>query len=720
METRLQPINTCLHKLSSGNVRAMNFRLLTAIAVATTSAFAQETDPEQLPATIVTAQKEPGLAQVIPLSITAVDRQTLDQAAVYTVKDASLYSPNTYMAEFTARFLSNPRFRGVGSSPNNPGITTYYDGVPQLNANSSSLELIDVDQVEFVRGAQGALFGRNTIGGIINVSSRRPTMDLTSGAEVSYGNHDYYDARFRVSGPIVQDQAAASVAIGYSSRDGYTRNTLTGRDVDDREAYFGKAQFLLQASENFDLRLILAAETADDGDFALGDLASLRQNPHEVSRDFEGFTSRDVIAPTLLGEYRGERVKLSSISGFVWWTTEAQTDLDYTPAPLITRDNDERQHQFTQEFRLASAEDAPVDLGENLALRWQSGVFLFSQDYDQATVNNLSPLVTGAPFPVQDSSLADLRDLGMGLYAQGKLTFLERWDLLAGARYDYENKEADLRTATTPPVSAPTDQNLDDDFDSFSPQVGLAWRPVDGQMLYAHAAAGFKAGGFNPISPGGSESYDQEKSWNYELGYKCTWLDGKLLFNVAVFYIDWADLQLNVPVVESPGRFYVANVGDATSRGVELETRWRATRWLDLFGSAGYTDAEFGAGSTEGGLDIGGNTLPYTPEFTGNVGAQVGWQACEQARLYARGEVTVYGDFAYDSANMAGQDTYSLANFRLGVEGNRWFVEGWINNAFDTEYIPMALPFSTAFAPSGYVGESGAPVTYGLRAGLNF
>jgi iron complex outermembrane receptor protein len=683
------------------------------------SVFGQETNAVRLPETIVMAEKEPTYAQDTLLSVTPVNRATIEDANVLSVKDASVYAPNVYMAEFSARFLSNPRFRGVGSSPNNPGVTTYMDGVPQLNANSSSIELLDVEQVEFVRGPQGALFGRNTVGGLINILSRTPTFGTSAEAEILYGNYDRFEARARVSGTAIKDVAAVSLAAGYSARDGYTKNVVTGNDVDSREAFFGKAQVLLHASELFDVRLVFSGETSDDGDFALGDVGGLRANPNEVQHDFEGYTSRDVLMPTLLARYEGENVTISSTSGFVWWTTEAETDLDYTAAPLMTRKNEERQNQFTQEFQVASAEDKPVRVAENLDLSWQSGLFLFTQDYEQDSVNTLSPFITGAPVPLDDIAAADLEDWGMGIYAQGKLTFLERFDFVGGLRYDYESKDASLLTTVMPPSTFET-RELEDDYAELTPRVALAWRPTEGQMAYVQVSKGYKAGGFNPISPADSEVYDQEESWNYELGYKCTWLDGRFRANIALFYIDWDDLQLNIPVITSPGRFYIANVGNADSKGVELETAYRPARWIELFGSVGYTDAEFGDGSSESGSDISGNPLPYTPEFTGNVGTQLTWPVNDRVRLYARAEVTVYGDFVYDSTDTEGQDTYSLANFRAGVGNARWFVEGWIQNAFGTEYVPIALPYSTAFAPSGYVGESGAPATYGVRGGVNF
>ena len=146
-----------------------------------------QVDPITLPTVTVTAQKEPADVQKVPVSVTVVPIDWLRLGS--SVSDAGIYSPNTYFSEFTARKLTNPRFRGIGASPANPSITTFVDGVPLLNANASNIELMDIEQVEFVRGPQSALFGRNTLGGLINVASARPSLVRWSGQlAVPFGN----------------------------------------------------------------------------------------------------------------------------------------------------------------------------------------------------------------------------------------------------------------------------------------------------------------------------------------------------------------------------------------------------------------------------------------------------------------------------------------------------------------------------------------------------
>ena len=246
-----------------------------------------------LPTLTVTAQKESEDVQDVPVSVTAVTKETLEDAGVRSVSDAAAYAPNTYFNEFTARKLSNARFRGIGSSPSNPGVTTYIDGVPQLNANSSSIELMDVDQIEFVRGPQSALFGRNAVGGVINITSERPSLKAWTGSAIGpYGNFSSGDVRAMASGPLVADKLAVGAAVGYSRRDGFTKNDVTGHNLDARSAFFAKGQVLWTPAEHWEARAIVTGERARDGDYALGDLAGLRANPFHASRTIEGFTHR--------------------------------------------------------------------------------------------------------------------------------------------------------------------------------------------------------------------------------------------------------------------------------------------------------------------------------------------------------------------------------------------------------------------------------------------
>src|SRR5881394_312188 len=570
------------------------------LAVAVSAPAAAQTLTTTLPPVTVTAQKQPEDPQNLPVSVTVVVSETLTADALRTVSEAGWFSPNTFFNEFTARKLSNARFRGIGASPTNPGVTSYIDGVPQLNANSSSIEFLDIGQVEFVRGPQSALFGRNALGGVINIVSARPSLQKWSGSlSGPYGNFNAADVRGATSGPLIADKLAAGIAFGYAGRDGFTRNDVTGRDLDSRSALFGKGQLLWKPSLRWEARAVFSGERARDGDYALNDLDSLRARPFHAARDVEGFTHRDIIAPTIQVSYAGRSIDLATTTGFLKWKTDDLTDLDYTPLPLVTRSNAEEDFQFTEEARLSSAKAAPVVLSDRVTMKWQAGVFAFTQNYQQDAVNNFSPFVLSPfiNFPIsQHSPQSTLDDRGLGIYGQTTWTFATNLDVVAGARADREHKEAALSTFFAPALPAfgpAVTLSPERDFTDVSPQFAVTYRLTPAANVYGTVARGFKAGGFNAASPTGAEAYGQEHSWNYEGGLKTSTLADRLSANVAAFYIDWQDLQVNVPNPLVPAQFFVANAAGASSTGVEAEVHARPDPRLDLFGAAGFAHARF-------------------------------------------------------------------------------------------------------------------------------
>ena len=354
-------------------------------------------------------------------------------------------------------------------------------------------------------------------------------------------------------------------------------------------------------------------------------------------------------------------------------------------------------------------------------MKWQAGVVLFTQNYTQDAVNNYSPFVLSQflAFPVsQHSPESALDDRGAGIYGQATWTFSRSLDVIVGARGDREHKKADLRTFYSPVIAPPTGVNAERSFGDVSPQFALAYRVAPAATAYASASRGFRAGGFNSASPLGAEAFGEEHNWNYEGGVK-TSFQGRLSLTATAFRIDWRDLQVNVPNPLVPAQFFIANAAGATSQGLELEATARPAPGLDVFGGLGYTHARFQAGSTSNGVNVGGNTLANAPNHTADFGVQYARTVSAAATLTARADVVRYGEYQYDDANTAAQSAYSLANLRGGIRGRRVFGEAWMRNAFDTRYVPIAFAYP-GLAPSGFVGESGAPRTFGVRAGVTF
>jgi iron complex outermembrane receptor protein len=677
----------------------------------------------QLPTVLVTAEKEPADVQRVPVPVTPIVGQTIQDAGLEVVSDAGVYAPNVHFSDFTARKLSNARFRGIGGSPANPAVTTYFDGVPQLNANTANIDLLDVDLIEFVRGPQSTLFGRNTIGGVINVSTRRPALggDWSGHASVPLASNDLVGVRGSASGPILRDRLGAGVAFNFLKRDGFTTNIITGNDLDSRDGFSLKGQAFWKPASSFEARFIVSGERNRDGDYALSDIGGLRANPFEAARDFEGFTERDIFSTAIQTRWDGSRISVSTATGIVDWRTEDETDLDYLPLNLATRANEENSLQFTQEVRVASSAMRPVTLSDTVKLGWQAGALFFTQNYDQDARNTYSPALL---FPldfsvVEQSPLAALDDIGIGVYGQGTVTVGDNLDLIAGVRLDHEKKEASLQTFMTPALLPGTSLDDERDFTDVSPRFAAAYHVRPATTVYGSVTRGYRAGGFNPASPPDNEAYEEEHSWNVEGGVKTLWANGRVSTNASVFRIEWEDMQLNLPNPFVFGQFYIANAGASASTGVELEVNARAAQGVDIFGSFGYTHARFDEGVFMGTTDVGGNEIFNTPDFTSIVGVQASHMVRPGLTLFGRAETSVRGSYFYDEANTEGQDTYSLTNFRGGAHFGIVVIEAWVRNVFDKKYIPVALEYRS-FAPSGFIGEMGAPRTFGVNLGVDF
>ena len=272
-----------------------------------------------LPTVTVTAQKEPEDARKLPVSVTAVSADTIERAGIRIVSDAAIFAPNAIFTEFTARKLSNPRFRGIGSSPGNPGVTTFLDGVPQLNSNSSSIELLDIQQIEFVRGPQSALFGRNTLGGLVNVTSRRPgAAKWTGQLSVPFGNFSAWDMRGNASGSLIDDTLSASAAFSYAKRDGFT--------VNDRHRRRPRLARCVQRQRPVAVEAGAPVGGARHHHRRTRARRRLRRSTISKrcartrttrSRDYEGYTNRDIFATTILSRAQGQPMHLSTTTGFV-------------------------------------------------------------------------------------------------------------------------------------------------------------------------------------------------------------------------------------------------------------------------------------------------------------------------------------------------------------------------------------------------------------------
>lgn len=658
--------------------------------------------------TLVVARKRAELLEDVPASITVLEGESLEQAGIQSVFDAALLVPNLSVTEFSARRLSFPFIRGIGSGQGEPAVVTYIDGVPQLTPGSPNFPFVDLDRVEFLRGPQGALYGRNALGGVIHLISERPGRERAGDVRVGFGDFGLQETQLSLSGPL-GEEVSASFSFLASERDGYTENDATGHDVDFRDSTYGRLQVLFTPDEDSELRFGLYNERARDGGFVLSDITGLRDRPHHIDQDFEGLTERDVLSPSVTYTTRNKDVEITSITSWQDWEIFETSDFDFSSFDFVRRETREDQSTLYQEVRVTSLDE------EQGALRWLVGFSGFLDDADRSAANEFRP---GNPFlpPGTDLSSGAFEDLGLGLFGHVAWDAADDVELGLGLRWDKESKEVDLerdRTFAGFPVDM---QSLDEDYSELVPQATLKWDVAEDVMLYGVVAKGFKAGGFNLNAPSGKFAYDTETSVTYEVGARHEWLDGALGMRVAAFFIDWEDMQLSQFDFATGG--FVDNAGESTSQGLELEFDAEVTEHVDAFLNFGLVDTEFDEFTDSFGADAKGNSLAFAPENTWAVGAQYLTPLTDEMDLYLRGEFVGVGSFYYDAGNRE-EESYELVNLRAGVKRGNWSADVWMRNAGDEEYIPVAFQANPADA-SAFVGENGAPRTWGFSLRLSF
>ena len=664
---------------------------------------------------VVTARKWAEPLQDVPGAVTVKSAAELADTGARDLRDAVRGVPNLTLADFTVRSLTFPYVRGIGSGQNAPAVATYIDGVPQLSYVTASQELLDVERVEFLRGPQGALYGGASLGGVVNIVPQLPSSTLGGYLTISGGDYGAFGARGGAEGPLDSNGLLGSISGGYATRDGYTKNDFTGGKLDRREDWFGRAQVDLPNQGAWDFRLSVTAEQDRDGDYTLYDLASIRARPDHVDHDYEGYNDRDLAQPVFTAQRHGDDADFTSITAFQWWQTRDSTDLDYSPADLMRSFGEETSHAWIQELRLASPVDAPVPVSDRVALHWLAGVFAFDASSASSKLTDYRsggvPALWSGPFQQETDTSMD--NTGVGLFGQTTFTLDKRWELGLGLRDDFEHRAADLssRVAPYPAMASAPDR----DFNQVTPHASLSYHLTPDMLAYVQVAEGYKAGGFNSQGP---SSYDPETSWNYEAGLKTMWFDRTLTANATIFRTVWHDMQLDVPV--DPTTYGIENAGHARSQGAELELSAQPCHNLEIFAGGALLDADFRNGSTTmtstplgyRSLDIGGNDLPFAPRVTWNTGAELTQELAEHLRGFARAEISGTSRYFFDPGNGASQGAFALVNISVGVTTGNWRAEAWVRNLCDRDTVALALPYP-GLAPSGYIGENGAPRTAG-------
>ena len=587
-----------------------------------------------------------------------------------------------------------------------PGVAMVVDDVPMGDVFSYPAGLIHPAAVRILRGPQGAQFGVNAPGGMIEIMSARPTATNQFAFETEYGSYDLWGANLSSSGPL-GPKFAHTLQLYHSQRDGYLHNPTLGRSTDDRDLSGGVLNLYYQPDDDSEWRLRILAERADDGSQRLTSLAS--PDPFTVNSEIPGVTDLERQQVSLHGTFHRNWGTFKSITSFQHWKLDPSiVDLDLGPSPPGFESSStiiQQQDLWTQELRWES----PPDAGR---WSWRSGLF-FMDKTTEGDATRAFPVQLGPMFyvPFSERTLYDIDQWSTALYGRVGFAVDDRFDLTAGARLEYVDSSID-RTKTDSFLSTSAVRG-DVSGWYFSPELGASYQVTDSTLLFARSAIGTKPDGYSAFaSTPATARFDDEVNWTNELGVAFSLPEHGLDLTLTGFWSRIGDYQLNRPDVFSTD-YFIVNAERVTSVGAEAELLWRPCDRFTLRGSFGYTDAEFDRYSDPvlAGVRYDGNEVPYIPEFTGSLGAryEIG------NGFYVQTAVRATGETFFNEANQAQfrQGSYWAWDAEAGYANEDFSVAVYGRNLFDEE-------FYTFINPQIAAGTPGDPQRFGVRVRVAF
>ena len=707
-----------------------------------------ENSTETLGEVVVTANKREEDILQVATSITSLSAQKVEQTRTVGLANLTALVPNYLYQELGVGFQQIQAIRGIQVFSENPAVATYIDDVNNLDILANGFMLTDIERIEVLRGPQGTLFGRNAMGGVVNIITKKPTNRTQGFAEVGIGNLALQRHAVGFKTPIVKDKLFFGINMLYQSRDGYWENDTTGTSVPDgrivgktvggEKNLYGNFYLKWLPSTKFSATLNVKGQRdwSDNSGFFVSqpNETVAFANPDKIYLSRIGEHERNIVNSALTLKYYGNNFTLTSISALQSIGLSFK-DIDF---PGFFHSFYEKaigeklppQKVLSQELRING--EAAMR-----RLQYTAGVFAFSQvGYEPST--NLAQEFTPDYFAIFRNKANN-----SGFAGFGELSYLltNRLKATAGLRYDYERREATFNGVSYDPVTflpdpdaifaggvftiVRPDTTVSGNYSALSPKVALSYAINERSNIYLTYTRGFRAGGVNAqkLPNGVQQKFDPEYSNNYEIGYKMQSFGKRLSVGAAVFLIQWNDLQFFNLV--APLTYARENVGDAQSAGFELETSAIPVKGLQLDASLGINSTEykdflltrfnFFTGE-ETATPIGGNKLSNAPSHTLFLGAQYTAKLSKKLSLVLRGEVRNMGEFYTDIQNSLKQPAYTLLNSNIALAYGNYSLSFWGQNLTDEAY----LAFGNADTSFGRSVRTASPRTFGVTLKAQF
>ncbi|MCY4427135.1 MAG: TonB-dependent receptor [Halieaceae bacterium] len=714
-----------------------------ALAVAILAA-SSEFALAQIDEIIVTAQKREEGIQNVPMSVTAISGDMLEDRGFQDPRDLVNIAPN--MVAYTTRGETSIAIRGVGLNVlgASPAVAIHIDGVYQPRASMADLAQTDVERVEVLRGPQGTLYGRNANGGVVNYITRSGGDEFGGYLRGSYGDFDEYRVTGAVDVPIADRLRARVVGSIWERGEGFVENVIPGQqDLDKGSSEFARVNLEADITDNFTGQII-ASYAKSDGPInffqselpvitpfsqpLLSDPAlNIPQEPHKTAANDPHSWDREYTSFSATFDWDlNDAVSIKSISAYQRFEDFYQNDGDATNfsiAPLERQINDSKT--FTQEVNLS------FDIGR---INGVVGGFYMTDDLEGDLLfrftNGIFPFGPGGGVA---NSWPEYKTDVLAFFGDVTLDITDRLTLFAGARWSEDKQDVtqfnqDL-TFLLPPGNGGDVTTCDEtnEFDSseVTPRAGFQFDVTENSNIYASYSKGFKIGGLN-YRTGCNDSYDSETLNSYEIGSKNSLLDGRLILNATAFYYDYENLQVEQLLGFA---FFFANAPEAEVMGVELESVFQPVDQLTINANMSYQNSEFkefsnldAINQAAGLQDLSGNPIPNAPDVTANIGASyVTDPVILGGSLTFRGDVNYWSrrQFREFDVKAGSQEGYALLsgsvtwnspeeNFAIRVYGN---------NLTDEEYKTW---LATSSLVNSRIFAYGAPRQFGIEFSVDF
>lgn len=679
---------------------------------------------------IVTAQRREQSILDVSASVSALGAADLQARGVERLDDIASVFPNVYINSDSGVRSTIITVRGISSNPNNPGVEqavgVFVDGVFQARPTTINTNLYDLERVEVVRGPQGALYGKNTIAGAVNMITRGP--GEVAGFEGAISGGNYGAISLYAAGDLIFSPAArARISVSSQTRDGFTRNTFTGGRLDDHDELSARLTFVADVSERLQLtlRADIASNDSNGGASDILDNGVLAGTPFEdadpfdrrVAQDFGTEQTRDVWGVSLQADWSFATGVLSSLTAYRTFEWYNSNDNDFTILNQLRSGISEDHRQFSQEITFTSQAGGDFD--------YILGAFYSHENFETISNAVIGPDLGIYPDEVSADIFGDLETTSYAVFGQGTYHLNDAFSLTGALRYSRDEK-AVTHSQTGDPFQLLAQNQAQRSFsrsdDEFTPSIALNWRPDPAWLLYASYSRGYKSGGYNifSVTPGDNAEYAPEFVNSYEAGVKTTLAGGALYLAGSLFWLDYSNLQVNQLInIGGIPTFTTSNAATAEARGIELEGVWQVSGGLSVSGSYSYLDATFEdfTNANPAGDDYSGNNLPQAPAHTFSLAGDFSTPVTDSIRFVAHANLNYRSSLFFGPENNPdySQDGVTLINARAGFtfQDERWSVMLWGRNITDEVY--AVRRGAGVIIPGQQIQALGAPRTWGVE-----